>query len=344
MPRDSAIGRESSRESQHQRGHPARSWRMRPVAATSPSIASEARSLLTGSTCRSLDPAQLGERPGNISYVTRVQGREDNSMTRLTLVALGFLVAAAGMAEQQVTRAELRALADRRAAPSLRLVDASQKVVRLSDFHGKPVVLNFWATECGGCKVELPTLAGLARTYKRDGLAVVGVSMDITYSDLRDATAGWSQVTSFLGTHRLDYPILLDDGSAEQAFGVTALPATYLLDRAGRIAADVHRDRGTDRSRGAHQGAARGTVRCRASLLESSAAGRVPPGRASAAVHARLRRDRHRLTFRRRSGASRVSRVCLARNRPRCRLAHPERRRRQPLARRASHPHNSHQC
>ena len=91
-------------------------------------------------------------------------------MARLTLVALGFLFAAAGLTAQQVTRAELRSRADRRIAPSLQLLDAAHKIVRPSDFQGKPVVLNFWATECGGCKVELPTFAGLARTYERDGL------------------------------------------------------------------------------------------------------------------------------------------------------------------------------
>jgi thiol-disulfide isomerase/thioredoxin len=98
-------------------------------------------------------------------------------------------------------------------------------------------VLNFWATECGGCKVELPTFVSLARTYKTKGLAVVGVSMDVMYSDLKDAAAGWSQVKPFLRTHGIDYRILLDDGSAEKAFAITALPATYLIDRSGRIAA-----------------------------------------------------------------------------------------------------------
>jgi cytochrome c biogenesis protein CcmG/thiol:disulfide interchange protein DsbE len=99
------------------------------------------------------------------------------------------------------------------------------------------VVLNLWATECGGCKTELPTFVEMNRVYKDKGLVVVGVSMDIMYSDLRNAKQGWGQVNPFVKAHGIDYPILLDDGSVEKAFKVTALPATYLVDRAGRIAA-----------------------------------------------------------------------------------------------------------
>jgi peroxiredoxin len=61
--------------------------------------------------------------------------------------------------------------------------------------------------------------------------------MDIMYEDLKSAAEGWSRVKPFAASHGLTYPILLDDGSAEKAFKVTALPATYLIDRAGRIAA-----------------------------------------------------------------------------------------------------------
>ena len=158
-------------------------------------------------------------------------------MKRFPLVGLGILLLAAVLTAQRLTRAEMRARTDRTAAPSLRLVNATGNVVRLSDFRGRPLVLNFWATECGGCKVELPTFVNLARKYKKEGLTVAGVSMDIMYSDLKDAAAGWSQVKAFLRTHRLDYPIVLDDGSGAKAFNVTAIPATYLIDSTGRIAA-----------------------------------------------------------------------------------------------------------
>jgi peroxiredoxin len=137
----------------------------------------------------------------------------------------------------QTTRAGLVASADRSPASSLRLSTTNGKPVGLTDFAGRPVLLNFWATACGGCKVELPTFVSLDRTYRKDGLAVVGVSMDLMYSDLKTAADGWSQVKPFLQSHHIDYTIMLDDGSTAQAFKVTALPATYLIDCRGRVAA-----------------------------------------------------------------------------------------------------------
>jgi cytochrome c biogenesis protein CcmG/thiol:disulfide interchange protein DsbE len=176
---------------------------------------------------------------GNRNVGGRVEAKDlrRTPLKRFPLVGLGILLLAAVLTAQRLTRAEMRARTDRTAAPSLRLVNATGNVVRLSDFRGRPLVLNFWATECGGCKVELPTFVNLARKYKKEGLTVAGVSMDIMYSDLKDAAAGWSQVKAFLRTHRLDYPIVLDDGSGEKAFNVTATPATYLIDRTGRVAA-----------------------------------------------------------------------------------------------------------
>jgi peroxiredoxin len=138
---------------------------------------------------------------------------------------------------QQNVRAALRALKDRQAAPSFRLANASGKFVRLSDFRGKPVVVNLWATECGGCRAELPAFVQLDRTYKGSGLSVIGVSMDVMYSDLKSSLEGWAHVKPFIEAHGMGYTVLLDDGSVEKAFSVTALPATYLVDRSGRIAA-----------------------------------------------------------------------------------------------------------
>jgi len=106
----------------------------------------------------------------------------------------------------------------------------------LSDYRGKPVVVNLWATDCGGCKAELPSFVTLSERYK-GRVTVVGVSMDVMYEDLKSAAEGWARVTPFAAAHGLKYPILLDDGSAEKGFNVTALPATYLVDRAGRLAA-----------------------------------------------------------------------------------------------------------
>src|SRR3954467_14432998 len=99
--------------------------------------------------------------------------------TRRTLVPVLLVFLAAFLTAQQPIRSQLLAESDRAAAPSFRLTDSGGKPMQLSDFRGKPVVLNFWATECGGCKIELPTFVSLGRTYKSKGLTVLGVSMDI---------------------------------------------------------------------------------------------------------------------------------------------------------------------
>jgi peroxiredoxin len=157
----------------------------------------------------------------------------------LALLSAGFvsLVASAGAVQQKTVQVSLQAVADRSPAPALSLADASGKLKRLTDYRGHPVVVNMWATDCGGCKAELPVFVRLSQGYKDRGVTVVGVSMDIMYEDLKSAEEGWARVKPFAASHGLTYPILLDDGSAEQAFKVTALPATYLVDRAGRIAA-----------------------------------------------------------------------------------------------------------
>ncbi len=71
------------------------------------------------------------------------------------------------------------------------------------------MLLNFWATECGGCRVEIPSLLQLYQAYKGRGLVVVGASMDISYEGLKDAQEGWSRVRPFVGAQRIKYPILM---------------------------------------------------------------------------------------------------------------------------------------
>lgn len=155
----------------------------------------------------------------------------------LTLISLLLPSFAAMVTGQQSIRSPVQIAADRPAAPQFSLLNAGNRPVRPSDFHGKPLVLNLWATECGGCQAELPTFVRLHRFYKDKGLRVLGVSMDIMYSDLKNAKEAWAQVRPFVQGHGIEYPIVLDDGSVEKTFHVTALPATYLIDKRGRIAA-----------------------------------------------------------------------------------------------------------
>jgi cytochrome c biogenesis protein CcmG/thiol:disulfide interchange protein DsbE len=103
--------------------------------------------------------------------------------------------------------------------------------VRLSDYKGKVVLLDFWATWCGPCKIEIPWFMDMQRKNKDKGFEVVGVAMD---------DEGWETVKPYVAKMGVNYRILAgNDETAQKYGGVDALPTTFLIDRTGKIAA-VH--------------------------------------------------------------------------------------------------------
>jgi len=111
-------------------------------------------------------------------------------------------------------------------APDFALTDASGKTVRLSDYRGKVVLLNFWATWCAPCKAEVPWFVDLQKTYK-DDLVVLGVSFD---------DDGWDSVRPFIEQRGVNYPVMLAGPELpEQYRKIESLPATLMIDRNGRI-------------------------------------------------------------------------------------------------------------
>lgn len=127
------------------------------------------------------------------------------------------------------------AAAGNRSAPNFRLFDANGAPVKLTDFRGKVVLLDFWATECGGCKTEIPWFTDFARDYKDKGLAVIGVSMDILYEDLKGPEEAWSRVKPFVASHQVNYSILMGDDRVTSGYGIRSLPLTLLIDRRGKV-------------------------------------------------------------------------------------------------------------
>ena len=114
-------------------------------------------------------------------------------------------------------------------APDFALEDASGARIRLSDYKGKVVLLNFWATWCAPCKAEIPWFAEFERTYKHRGFAVIGVSMD---------DDGWKSVRPYMDAKKTGYRVALgNEVLAKNYGGVESLPETLLIDRGGRIAA-----------------------------------------------------------------------------------------------------------
>ena len=142
-------------------------------------------------------------------------------------IVLAFL--SAGCSKAPTTAlASVKAEKDRKAAPDFALKDANGATVRLSDYKGKVLVLDFWATWCGPCKIEIPWFIEFEQTYKDKGFAVIGVSMD---------EEGWSIVKPYIQERKVNYRILLGNEQVGQLYGgVDSLPTTFLIDRAGRIA------------------------------------------------------------------------------------------------------------
>jgi peroxiredoxin len=117
---------------------------------------------------------------------------------------------------------------DRKAAPNFTLVDAKGAKVTLADYKGKVVLLNFWATWCGPCKVEIPWFMEFNKTYKDRGLAVLGVSLD---------DDGWKSVKPYLAEKKIDYTVVVGNDAVSKSYGdVDSLPTTFIIDRDGRIA------------------------------------------------------------------------------------------------------------
>ena len=111
-------------------------------------------------------------------------------------------------------------------APDFSVNDLSGHTLELSHYGGKVVLLNFWATWCAPCRSEIPRLVDLQNKYGREGLQIVGISLD---DDPRPVHAFDQQL-------RMNYPVAIGDASlAEQYGGVLGLPVSFLIGRDGRI-------------------------------------------------------------------------------------------------------------
>lgn len=120
--------------------------------------------------------------------------------------------------------------AARKPAPDFTLQDANGMPIRLADFKGRVVLLDFWATWCHGCKLEIPWFMEFEGRYKREGLSVMGVSMD---------DDGWKVVKPFIAAKKMNYTVVIGDDALAKQYGLGPMPMTVLIDRNGRIA-DSH--------------------------------------------------------------------------------------------------------
>ena len=116
-------------------------------------------------------------------------------------------------------------------APEFTLVDLDGKKVSLADYKGKAVLIDFWATWCGPCKLEMPWIAEFSQKYAGQGLVVLGLVTDDPGKETIRKTASRSGVS---------YPVLIADDKVEDAYGgVDYLPENFYLDRSGKVAIET---------------------------------------------------------------------------------------------------------
>jgi len=114
-----------------------------------------------------------------------------------------------------------------RVAPDFTLPDINGKPFHFASVKGKVVILDFWATWCPPCRAEIPHFNELSDQYKKQGLEVIGISLD---------QGGPQAVKNFTKTTRIDYPILMGNSDITNKYGgVRGIPTTFIIDRKGKI-------------------------------------------------------------------------------------------------------------
>ncbi len=140
--------------------------------------------------------------------------------------------ATASASESGETVADLRG----KPATGFTLTSNTGRRISMADLKGKPVLLNFWATWCTPCKVEMPWFEDFQKKYAAQGLQVVGINED---DDAQSAEVK-DQIKKTLERTGVDYTILLSDKKVGDAYGgLDVLPATFFIDRNGKIVAQA---------------------------------------------------------------------------------------------------------
>ncbi len=112
-------------------------------------------------------------------------------------------------------------------APNFTLKNLDGKEISLNQFRGKHVLINFWATWCGPCKIEMPSLEALYERFKDRNFVLLAISNDMFGANI---------VKPFVKAHNINFPVLLDQRlKVSNAFGVVSLPTTFMIDPQGKI-------------------------------------------------------------------------------------------------------------
>ena len=119
------------------------------------------------------------------------------------------------------------AIAQQKKAANFSLKAADGTAYELSKYKGKVVIVNFWATWCGPCRMEIPDFIEAHKKYKSKGLEIIGISLD---------QDGWTKVVPFVKQNQITYPVVLGDEEVVENYGgINAIPTTFIIDKKGTI-------------------------------------------------------------------------------------------------------------
>jgi peroxiredoxin len=159
------------------------------------------------------------------SNVTSLPSR---GRSRVLILAVGTAILIAVFTLVWLQSAKYELLAVGKPAPDFSLTDLNDKPYRLSDFRGKVVFLNFWATWCKPCREEMPSMEILNRNFEKDGLVILAVSID------RVTTT--KDIPPFVKGLNLTFPVLVDSwGRTDKPYKRMGVPETFIIDQHGII-------------------------------------------------------------------------------------------------------------
>lgn len=172
-----------------------------------------------------------------LQSMTRVASPWSSRWRAAFLLTLLFLCLSPVLWAQRDVRAPLIKPSARAKAPAFELTSESGARVKLSHYRGRVILLNFWATDCGGCVLEIPKLIDVQRHLHNNDFTVVGIDMDMPYGGVKSASEAWKRVRPFVASHGINYPVLMGSSATESLYKINAYPASFIVDKSGRIAA-----------------------------------------------------------------------------------------------------------
>jgi len=172
-----------------------------------------------------LSPLKIMSEP---SISTSSSAAPARGGSRILVFVLGAAVLAAVFSIVWMQSSKYEPLVVGKAAPDFTLSDLNDKPYRLSDFRGKVVFLNFWATWCKPCREEMPSMEILNKNFEKDGLVILAVSID------RVTTT--KDIPPFVKGMNLTFPVLIDSwGKTDMPYKRMGVPETFIIDQQGVI-------------------------------------------------------------------------------------------------------------